>query len=117
MSRETTVQTTAVRPGPAHGLARTYAPPLPPLARPGIGALGVLNALRRNGYSAFPARCLDEPVVRLRLPWGTLVVASGADAIGQVLHGNAEGYARLAAGRRILGPIVGRGLLTAEGAA
>lgn len=117
MSRETTVQTISVRPGPAHGLARTYAPPLPPPARPGIGGLGVLNALRRNGYSAFPARCLDEPVVRLRLPWGDLVIASGAEAIGQVLHGNAEGYARLAAGRRILGPIVGRGLLTAEGAA
>ena len=102
---------------PSVASARTFTPGLPPLARPGIGGLGVLSALRRNGFSAFPARCLDEPVVRLSLPWGPLVVASGADAIGQVLHGNAEAYARLPAGRRILGPIVGRGLLTAEGAA
>lgn len=98
-------------------LPRTFAPPMPPLAREGIGGLGVLNALRTNGFSAFPARCLADPVIRMPLPWGMLVLATSPQAIGQVLQTGAEAYARLPAGRRILGPIVGRGLLTADGAA
>ncbi len=97
--------------------AATHAPPLPPLARNDIGALGVLWGLRRNGFSSFPARCLTEPVLRLPMPGGTLVLATAPYAIGQILQTGAQNYARLPAGRRILGPIVGRGLLTSEGAA
>ena len=41
-------------------------PPMPPMAANAVGGLGVLLGLRRNAYQAFPARCLDEPVVTLR---------------------------------------------------
>ena len=98
--------------------AQPFAPPMPPLAHPGTTGLGVLAGLRRNGFSAFPARCLDEPVVRLRLPGGrALVLASAPDSVRHVLQAHAEDYRRMAVGRRVLGPIVGRGLLVSEGEA
>ena len=88
---------------------------MPPLAPDTVGGLRVLIALQRNGMAAFPARCLDEPVIRLRMPGRALVLASGREAVRHVLHSHAEDFQRLPAGRRILGPIVGRGLLVSEG--
>ena len=68
-----------------------FAPAMPPLAHPAASGLQVLAALRRNGFSAFPARCLDEPVVRLRLPGRrALVLASAPDAVRHVLQAHAE---------------------------
>jgi cytochrome P450 len=72
-------------------------------------------ALRRNAYSAFPPRCLDEPVVRLRVAGRHIVLASSPDAIRHIMITHADDYGRLALGRRVLGPIVGRGLLVSEG--
>jgi cytochrome P450 len=78
-------------------------------------ALQVLMALGRNAYTAFPQRCLDEPVVRLRLFGRHLVLASSPDAVRHIMLVCAEDYVRLPLGRRVLGPIVGRGLLVSEG--
>ena len=72
-------------------------------------------ALRRNAYSAFPPRCLDEPVVELRVAGRHIVLASSPDAIRHIMITHADDYGRLALGRRVLGPIVGRGLLVSEG--
>jgi cytochrome P450 len=72
--------------------------------------------LGRNAYTAFPRRCLDEPVVRLRFAGRNLVIASSPDAIRHIMLMCAEDYVRLPLGRRVLGPIVGRGLLVSEGA-
>jgi len=80
-----------------------------------VRGLQVLAALRRNGYSAFPPRCLDEPVVRLRVGGRHLVLAASPDAIGHIMISGADNYVRLPFGRRVLGPIVGKGLLVSEG--
>ena len=82
-----------------------------------VRGLQVLTALRRNGYSAFPPRCLDEPVVRLRVGGRDLVLAASPDAIGHIMIMGADNYVRLPFGRRVLGPIVGKGLLVSEGEA
>jgi cytochrome P450 len=74
-------------------------------------------ALRRNAFSAFPARCLDEPVVKLRAAGRHLVLATSPDAIRHIMITHADDYVRLPFGRRVLGPIVGRGLLVSEGEA
>jgi cytochrome P450 len=81
-----------------------------------ITGLQILLALRRNAYSAFPRRCLDEPVVKLWAAWQVLVLACAPDVIRHVMMTHAEDYARLPLGRRVLGPIAGNGLLTSEGA-
>lgn len=97
-------------------LGRTsVVPPMPPMASNGAGGLRVLLALRRNAYQAFPARCLDEPVVTLRAAGRSLVLATGPDAIRHIMITHGEDYVRLPLGRRVLGPIVGRGLLVSEG--
>ena len=71
-------------------LGRTsVVPPMPPMASNGVGGFRVLLALRRNAYQAFPARCLDEPVVTLRAVTRPLVLATGPDAIRHIMitHG------------------------------
>lgn len=102
---------TSVNPG-----RTTVVPPMPPMASNGVGGLSVLFALRRNAYQAFPARCLDEPVVVLRAVGRPVVLASGPDAIRHIMITHGEDYVRLGLGRRVLGPIVGRGLVVSEGA-
>jgi cytochrome P450 len=90
-------------------------PSMPPMASDRFGGIRVLLALRRNAFSAFPSRCLDEPVVNLRLAGRHLVLAASPDAIRHIMITHAEDYVRLPVGRRVLGPIVGRGLLVSEG--
>ena len=90
-------------------------PPMPVMASNGVGGLRVLLALRRNAYRAFPQRCLDEPVVTLRAAGRSLVLATAPEAIGHIMITQGEDYVRLPLGRRVLGPIVGRGLLVSEG--
>ncbi len=100
---------------PAPGVSRPLIPPLPPLARDGVGGLAILAGLRRNGFSAFPSRCFDEPVVRLPIPGRSLVIVGSPDGARHVLQASAGHYRRLPAGRRVLQPIAGRGLLVSEG--
>ena len=90
-------------------------PPMPPMASNRIGGLQLLFAMRRNALSAFPERCIDEPVVRLRAAGRPLVLVTAPDAVGHMMITHSEDYVRLPFGRRVLGPIVGRGLLTSEG--
>jgi cytochrome P450 len=100
----------------AEHLGRTdVVPPMPAMASDGIGGFRVLLALRRNAYRAFPPRCLDEPVVTLRAAGRSLVLATAPDAIRHIMITHGEDYVRLPLGRRVLGPIVGRGLLVSEG--
>ena len=94
-----------------------YVPAMPEMAPDSVTGLGVLGRLQRNGFSAFPARCYREPVIRMNV-WGrVLVLLSGPAGAKHVLATHAEDHRRLQAGKRILGPIVGRGLLVSEGEA
>ena len=102
----------------ADGEDQPLRPPMPPMAPDSIGGLGVLARLRRNALTAFPARCLDQPVTRFTLPGRrALVVACGGEAAKQVLQTDQDHYGRVPAGRRVLGPVVGEGLLVSEGEA
>jgi cytochrome P450 len=92
-------------------------PSMPPMPSDQVSGLQVLSALRRNAYCAFPPRCLDEPVVKLRAAGRILILACSPDAIRHVMMTHAEDYARLPFGRRVLGPIIGRGLILSEGEA
>src|SRR4030081_295256 len=56
-------------------------PPMPPMASDRIEGIKMVLALRRNAYSASPPRCLEEPVVKLRVAGRHIVLASSPDAI------------------------------------
>ena len=92
-----------------------YYPPMPRLAPDSVGGLGVLYRLRRNALTAFPARCFSEPVVRLRLPGRALFLVTDGTAMIEMLQTRAADFERMPAGRRVLGPLAGNGLLTSEG--
>lgn len=87
-------------------------PALPPET---TGGTGVLIRLRRNGFSAFPPRCFRDEVVPLRVPGRELVLACGPEAMRGVLSSQSAEFERLKMGRRVLGPIVGDGILVSEG--
>jgi hypothetical protein len=82
-----------------------------------IGGMQMVWALRRNAFSAFPPRCLEEAVVKLRVAGRPLVLAASPDAIRHIMITQSDDYVRLPFGQRVLGPIVGKGLLVSEGEA
>jgi cytochrome P450 len=92
-------------------------PPMPPMPSDQVSGLQMLSALRRNAYCAFPPRCLDEPIVKLQAAGQIFILSCAPEAIRHVMMTQAEDYARLPFGRRILGPIIGRGLALSEGEA
>ncbi|PIK73525.1 hypothetical protein CS379_07940 [Methylobacterium frigidaeris] len=94
-----------------------FIPPMPPPAPDRVGALGVLAGLRRNAYSAFPPRCREQPVLVLPMPGRDVVVAAGPQAMRDVLATRPDLYRRIAAGDRIFGPLIGRGVAASEGQA
>jgi cytochrome P450 len=89
--------------------------PMPPMAPDDVGGWQVLSALRHNAYSAFPRRCLDEPIVKFRTMGRHLILACSPEAVRHVLITHADHYTRLPFGRRVLRPIAGKGILTSEG--
>jgi cytochrome P450 len=92
-------------------------PPMPPMPSDQVSGLQFLSALRQNAYSAFPPRCLEEPIVKLRAAGQLFILSCAPEVIRHVMMTQAEDYARLPFGRRILGPIIGRGLALSEGEA
>jgi hypothetical protein len=65
-------------------------PVMPAMASDDVGALQVLWALGRNAYSAFPSRCLVEPVVKLRIAGRHLALTCAPDAIGHMFPARAQ---------------------------
>jgi cytochrome P450 len=92
-----------------------FTPPMPPMARDDIGGLGLLRALSRNAFEAFPRRCLAEPVVKLTTPINSVVIVSAPDSIRHVMLDHHQDYGRLPVGKRVLRAIAGNGLLLSEG--
>ncbi|OAS19631.1 cytochrome P450 [Methylobacterium platani] len=94
-----------------------HAPPVPALAER-VGWLGLLGAFRRNTLEAFPRACLDEPAVTIPLPGsGRMVLLSTPAGARHVLLSATDDFVRLPAGRRVIGPIAGNGLVLADGEA
>ncbi|WP_174800112.1 cytochrome P450 [Methylobacterium currus] len=93
-----------------------YAPPVPALAER-VGWLRLLGAFRRNTLEAFPRACLDAPAVTIPLPGGRMVLLSTPAGARHVLLTATDDFVRLPAGRRVIGPIAGRGLVLADGEA
>jgi cytochrome P450 len=93
----------------------TIVPPMPPMPSDRIGGLALLSTLRRNAYSAFPRRCLEEPVTRFSAAGTAVIIACAPEANRHILSTKADAYSRLPAARRVLGTIVGDGLVVSEG--
>jgi cytochrome P450 len=92
-------------------------PPTPPRAPEGMTALGRLAAIRRNAIASWGDRAYQDDIVRGRFFNHASYTLNTTDAIRHVLIDNYENYTRTAAGIRVLRPMLGEGLLLAEGRA
>jgi unspecific monooxygenase len=96
---------------------RPLVPPSPPRAPESMGTIGRILAMRENVLSTWGPRSYQEDIIQARFLLRSNFIVNQPDAIRHVLVDNYENYTRTAPGIRVLRPILGRGVLTAEGRA
>src|SRR6478672_5260980 len=96
---------------------RPLVPPSPPRAPDTMTALGRMAAMRVSPIGTWGQRAYEEDIVQGRFFGRASFILNTPDAIRHVLVDNYENYTRTPAGIRVLRPILGEGLLIAEGRA
>jgi cytochrome P450 len=90
-------------------------PPSPPRASESMTAFGRLAAMRESAIGTWGQRAYEEDIIKGRFFWRSSFILNTPDAIRHVLVDNYENYTRTPAGIRVLRPMLGEGLLIAEG--
>ncbi len=90
-------------------------PPAPPRAPDSMTALGRLTAIRRSVIDTWGQRAYEDDVIKGRFFGRSSFIFNTPEAIRHVLVENYENYTRTPAGIRVLRPMLGEGLLLAEG--
>src|ERR1700737_1788323 len=80
-------------------------------------AFGRLMAMRENPIGTWAQRAYEEDIVRGHFLGRSSFILNTPDTIRHVLVDNYENYTRTPAGIRVLRPMLGEGLLLAEGRA
>src|SRR5438552_2151481 len=96
---------------------RPLEPPRPPRASEHMTMLGWMAAMRTSALGAWGQRAYEEDIIKGRFFARSSFTVNTPDAIRHVLVDNYENYTRTPAGIRVLRPILGGGLLIAEGRA
>ncbi|MGB7121687.1 MAG: cytochrome P450 [Bradyrhizobium sp.] len=94
---------------------RRLVPPSPPRAPESMTTLQRLAAMRDSAIGTWGQRAYEDDVVRGRFLLNSSFILNTPDAIRHVLVDNYENYSRTPAGFRVLRPMLGEGLLIAEG--
>ena len=92
-------------------------PPSPPRAPETMTVFGRMAAMRRSAIETWGQRAYEEDVVQGRFFGRGSFILNTPEAIRHVLVDNYENYSRTPVGIRVLRPLVGEGLLIAEGRA
>jgi unspecific monooxygenase len=92
-------------------------PPTPPRAPEDMGVLQRLSLMRESAIATWGQAAYEEDVLRGRFFWRSSFILNTPDAIRHVLVDNYENYSRTPAGIRVLRPMLGDGLLIAQGRA
>jgi unspecific monooxygenase len=92
-------------------------PPSPPRASETMTAFGRMAAIRKSMIGTWGQRAYEEDIIRGRFLGHGSFILNAPDAIRHVLVDNYENYTRTPAGIRVLRPVLGEGLLIAEGRA
>jgi unspecific monooxygenase len=90
-------------------------PPAPPRAPDSMGLFRRIMAMRTSAISVWGDRSYEEDIIRSRFFGRSSFILNDPDAIRHVLVDNYENYVRTPAAIRVLRPILGEGLLIAEG--
>jgi cytochrome P450 len=92
-------------------------PPRPPLAPDNMTAIGRMKAMRQSAIATWGQRAYEDEIIQGRFFGRSSFILNTPDAIRHVLVDNYENYTRTPAGIRVLRPVLGQGLLIAEGKA
>jgi cytochrome P450 len=104
----------------AHHLPITRArlvPPSPPRAADNMSAIGRMRAMRDSAISTWGQRAYEEDIIQSRFVGRSTFILNMPNAIKHVLVDNYENYTRTPASIRVLRPVLGQGVLIAEGRA
>ena len=80
-------------------------------------AFGRMRTMRVNPIQTWGRRAYEEDIIQGRFVGRSSFILNTPDAIRHVLVDNYENYTRTPAGMRVLRPMLGEGVLTAEGRA
>jgi unspecific monooxygenase len=92
-------------------------PPFPPRASESLTALKRMAMMRENMIATWGQPAYEEEIIQGRFLGRSSFIVNSPDAIRHVLVDNYENYTRTPAGIRVLRPVLGEGLLIAEGRA
>src|SRR6267143_2025797 len=92
-------------------------PPSPPRAPDDMNVFGRMKAIRISPIGMWGQRAYEEDIVQGRFFGRGSFILNAPDAIRHVLVDNFENYTRTPVSFRVLRPILGQGLLIAEGRA
>ena len=92
-------------------------PPRPPRAPDDMNVFGRMKAIRVSPIGMWGQRAYEEDIVQGRFFGRNSFILNAPDAIRHVLVDNYENYTRTPVSFRVLRPILGQGLLIAEGRA
>ncbi len=92
-------------------------PPSPARAPDDMTALGRMRTMRINPIQTWGDRAYREDIIQGRFLGRSSFILNTPDAIKHVLIDNYENYTRTPAGIRVLRPVLGQGVLIAEGRA
>src|SRR4051794_18146519 len=92
-------------------------PPAPPRAPDSMTAFGRIMAMRENPIGTWAQRAYEEDIIQGRFFGRSSFILNTPDSIRHVLVDNYENYERTPAAIRVLRPVLGEGLLIAEGRA
>src|SRR5690242_5340293 len=96
---------------------RPLVPPAPPRAPDNMGALERMRVMRDSAIATWGQAAYEEDVLQGRFFGRSSFILNTPDAIKHVLVDNYENYTRTPTGFRVLRPMLGQGLLIAEGRA
>jgi len=101
----------------AYDIPAPLVPPSPPRAPQTMTAPGRLAMMRKSLIGTWGQRAYEEDVIQGRFFGHGSFILNTPDAIRHVLVDNYENYTRTPPGIRVLRPVLGEGLLIAEGRA
>ena len=96
---------------------RPLVPPSPPRASETMGVFRRMRAMRESPIGTWAQRAYEEDIIQGRFFGRSSFIVNSPDAIRHVLVDNYENYTRTPVGIRVLRPVLGRGVLIAEGKA
>ena len=96
---------------------RPLVPPSPPRASETLTALTRMAMMRESMIATWGQPAYEEEIIQGRFLGRSSFIINAPDAIRHVLVDNYENYTRTPAGIRVLRPVLGEGVLIAEGRA